>query len=270
MAEGEKETKAARTASEEALEEAATAAKCCKEAEARLKAFQAEQSKLTEQLRVRDEELAAHKAKVAAREGELSQEKNLLGAKHAHLNDQEKEIASRKTLLDAKGEALVVAEKKKATELVDFPDVELRLRTALRTLCRDRFDEPLTTPESGFAVLTAELAMALEDAFVQADKILDNECRGLFFEAATHILSHLHLHETGFGFGSVIQPVPTEARHNAVEVVKGPMEALVKRFARVAGPSSPDDTEADDGEDDASDANDKPPEDGATSGGRSS
>ncbi|KAE8805704.1 hypothetical protein D1007_18206 [Hordeum vulgare] len=112
--------------------------------------------------------------------------------------------------------------------------------------------------------------MVLENAVVHVDKILDSDCRDLFFKAATCFFSHLHLPEPGFDFGSVVLPVPIEALHSAVEVVKGPVEVLVKRFARVAAPSSPDAAEADDGEDDASDTDDKPPKDGATDGGGSS
>ncbi|KAE8771014.1 hypothetical protein D1007_57165 [Hordeum vulgare] len=147
---------------------------------------------------------------------------------------------------------------------------EPRLRTALRSLCRGRFGEPLATPESGFAALAVELTVVLENAIIQVDKILDNVCHDLFFEAATHVFSHLHLREPGFDFGSVILPVHTEARHSAAEAVKGPVEALLKRFARVAAPSSPDAAEDDDEEDDASDADDESPEDGASSGGSSS
>ncbi|KAE8811510.1 hypothetical protein D1007_11899 [Hordeum vulgare] len=114
-----------------------------------------------------------------------------------------------------------------------------------------------------------ELAVALEDTVVQVGKIVDNECRDLFFEVVTRVFCHLHLRESGFDFGSVILLVPTEARHNAAKVVKGPVEALVKRFARVATPSSPNAAEAEDEEDDASDTDDKPPEDGVTGSGSS-
>ncbi|KAE8795951.1 hypothetical protein D1007_29144 [Hordeum vulgare] len=119
-------------------------------------------------------------------------------------------------------------------------------------------------------MLAAELAVALEGSYVQVDKILDNECRDLFFEVATRVFSHFHLHEPGFDFGSMILSVPTEAHHNAMEAVKGPVETLVKRFTRFAAPSSPDAAEAVDGEDNASNTDDKPPEDGATGGGGSS
>ncbi|KAE8817854.1 hypothetical protein D1007_04476 [Hordeum vulgare] len=96
-------------------------------------------------------------------------------------------------------------------------------------------------------MLAMELAVALEGTIVQVDKILDSECRDLFFEAATRVFSHLHLHEPGFGFGSVILLVPIESCHSVAEAVKGPVEALVKRFSRIAVPSSPDATKADDG-----------------------
>ncbi|KAI4995829.1 hypothetical protein ZWY2020_037917 [Hordeum vulgare] len=96
-------------------------------------------------------------------------------------------------------------------------------------------------------MIAAELAVVLEDAVVQVDKILDNKCRDLFFEAATRVFSHLLLREPGFDFYSVILPVPTVVRHTAAEAVKGPVEALVKRFAHVAAPSSPDAAEAYDG-----------------------
>ncbi|KAE8794599.1 hypothetical protein D1007_30638 [Hordeum vulgare] len=108
-----------------------------------------------------------------------------------------------------------------------FPDVELRLRTTLCSLCEVRFDEPLATLEAVFTAHVAELAVALENVVVQVDKILDSECRDLFFVAATRVFSHLYLREPGFDLGSVILPVPAEARHNAAEAVNGPMEALV-------------------------------------------
>ncbi|KAE8810923.1 hypothetical protein D1007_12273 [Hordeum vulgare] len=211
MKNGEKEAKAARAGHEEALKEAESARAACEEAmegaaaaakhhedvEARLKALQEEQAKLAEQLCSREEELDARKTKLAAREEKFSQEETRLGAKQARLDELEKEIAATK--------------KKKAAELVDFPDVELRLRTAHDTLCRDGFVEPLATPESGFAMLTTGLAAALEEAVIQVDRILDNECRDLFFEATTRIFSHLHLHEPGFDLNSVIMPVPVKA-----------------------------------------------------------
>ncbi|KAE8791158.1 hypothetical protein D1007_34416 [Hordeum vulgare] len=270
MANGEKEAKAARAACEEAKEGGATATKHCQEAKARLKALQEEQAKLGEQHHQREEELTTREAKLAAWEQELSQEENHLGAKQARLDKKEKELASRKALLDAKGEALTAAERKKVAELVGFPDVDLKLCTTLRSLLWDGFNEPLANPESSAATLVAELVVGLENTVVQVDKILDSECCDLFFEAATRIFSHLHLRESGFDFGSVILQVPTEARHSATEAVKGPVEALMKRFARVATPSSPDVVEADDGEDDAFDADVKPLEDGATGGGGSS
>ncbi|KAI4992057.1 hypothetical protein ZWY2020_041920 [Hordeum vulgare] len=110
-----------------------------------------------------------------------------------------------------------------AAELVGFRLVELRIRMALHTLWRHGFDEPLATPQGGFAMLAVKLAVALEDAVIKVDKILDSECRDLFSEAATRVLSHLHLHEPGFDFGSVILPVPTEARDSTAEAVMGPM-----------------------------------------------
>ncbi|KAI5012381.1 hypothetical protein ZWY2020_024515 [Hordeum vulgare] len=122
---------------------------------------------------------------------------------------------------------------KKDVELASFPNVDLRLRTGLRSLCGEGFDEPLATPEGGFAAFAAELAVALENAIVQVDKILDSECRDLFFAAATRVFTHLHLREPRFDLGSMILPVPTEVLHSTTEVVKGPVDALVKRFDRV-------------------------------------
>ncbi|KAE8787900.1 hypothetical protein D1007_38118 [Hordeum vulgare] len=124
----------------------------------------------------------------------------------------------------------------------------------LRSLCQDGFDKPLATQGSGFVALAAKIAVALENVVVQVDKILDSECRDHFFEAATHVFSHLHLCEPGFDFGSMIVPVLS-----AAEAMKGPVEALVKRFARVVAPSFPDGAEADEGEDDTFDADDTPP-----------
>ncbi|KAE8791169.1 Peroxidase 4 [Hordeum vulgare] len=173
---------------------------------------------------------------------------------------REIDIGSKKTLLDAKGEALTAAEKKKVVELIGFPDVELRLRTTLHTLCRDGFDMPLATLEGGFTVLAAELAVVLEDTFIQMDKILDSECRDLFSKVAMRVFNHLHLREPGFDSNSVILPVPTEARNSAAEAVKGPVEGLLERFARVAVPPSPHATDADGGEDDTTDATTSPVE----------
>ncbi|KAI4996160.1 hypothetical protein ZWY2020_041301 [Hordeum vulgare] len=99
---------------------------------------------------------------------------------------------------------------------------------------------------------------------------MDSECRDLFFAAATRVFSGLHLHEPGFDLGSVIQPVPDEAFHSAVEAVKGPVEALVKRFICVAAPSSPDAAEADDEEGDTFDIHDESPEEGESGGSGSS
>ncbi|KAE8806321.1 hypothetical protein D1007_17476 [Hordeum vulgare] len=85
-------------------------------------------------------------------------------------------------------------------------------------------------------MLAVELTVALEDDVIQVDKILDSDCRDLFSEAATLVFSHLHLREPGFDFDSMILPIPTHARDSAAEAVKGPVEALLKRFARVVVP----------------------------------
>ncbi|KAE8803179.1 hypothetical protein D1007_20949 [Hordeum vulgare] len=109
--------------------------------------------------------------------------------------------------------------------------------------------------------------VALEDAVIQMDEVLNSECRDLFAEAATRVFSHLLLREPGFDFGSVILSVPAKARNGAAEAVKGLVEALVKRLARVAVPSSPDVADVDDGEDNTTGVDDKPPEDRAAGGG---
>ncbi|KAE8801483.1 hypothetical protein D1007_22924 [Hordeum vulgare] len=96
------------------------------------------------------------------------------------------------------------------------------------------------------------------------DKILDNECRDLFFAAATRVFSHVHLRDPGFDLSSMIVSVPVEACDCDAEAVKGPVEALVRRFARVAAPLSPRTVGVDDWEDDASDVDDQPPAEGVT------
>ncbi|KAE8816595.1 hypothetical protein D1007_05936 [Hordeum vulgare] len=154
--------------------------------------------------------------------------------------------------------------------MVGFPDVELRVHVALHTICGDGFEEPLATPEDGFAVLAAERAVNLEDTVIQVDKILDSVCRDLFSEAATCVFSHLHFCEPGFDFNSVIPPVPTETRDSAAEVAKGPVEALVKRFACVAVPPSLDAAEADGRVGDATDDDNAPLKGEVTGGGGSS
>ncbi|KAE8794549.1 hypothetical protein D1007_30584 [Hordeum vulgare] len=141
---------------------------------------------------------------LAAREGELSQEARSLSMKEARLKKKEKEAASRKALLDAQEQALAAAEERKIAELACFPHVELRLRTALRSLCRDESDEPLATPEDGFATLAKGLVTALEIAFVKVDKILDIKCRDLFFVATTRVFSHLHLRYPRFDLSFMI------------------------------------------------------------------
>ncbi|KAE8782377.1 hypothetical protein D1007_44270 [Hordeum vulgare] len=83
---------------------------------------------------------------------------------------------------------------------------ELRFRKALRSLCRDEFDAPMATPEDGFPMLTKGLVAALELAVTQMDKILDSECRDLFFAAPTRLFSHLHLCDPGFDLSSMIVP----------------------------------------------------------------
>ncbi|KAE8811501.1 hypothetical protein D1007_11888 [Hordeum vulgare] len=269
MGKGKREAKAAHAAREDALKVAKAAAKHCKEAEARLQALQGEHAKLVEQHRLREEGLEAREAKLAAREERMSQEANLLSMGRTHLEEQEKEVASRKVLLDAHGQDLAAADRVKAAELARFPDVELKLPMTLRSLYWQGFDKPLATREGGFATLATELAVALEDAVVQVDKILDCECRDLFLVAATRVLIHLHLRDPGFDLSYVILQVPTEARDRAAEAVKGPMEAFVKRFAPIAAPSSRYAAKADDGEDDASDIDGQPRVKGATSSGSS-
>ncbi|KAI4983951.1 hypothetical protein ZWY2020_040741 [Hordeum vulgare] len=186
-----------------------------------------------------------------------------------HCEEHKKEAASRKALLGAQEKAFAATEERKAAELACFPEIELRLRTTLRSLYQDEFDDPLATPEDDFVALVMGIVAALEIAVVQVDNILDTKCCDLFFAAATHVFSHLHLCDPGFDLSSMIVPVRAEACDRAAEVVKGPVEALVRRFARVAAPSSPSVAEADDGEDDASDVDDQPPAKGATSSGSS-
>ncbi|KAI4992547.1 hypothetical protein ZWY2020_057602 [Hordeum vulgare] len=139
----------------------------------------------------------------------------------------------------------------------------------LHSLCWDGFDEPLATPDDGFTALAKGLVVALEVAIVQVDKILESGCRDLFFTAATSVFSHVHLREPVFDFSSMILPVPANAHDRAAEAVKGPVEALVRRYSCVAAPSSPGAAEADDGEDDACDVNDQPPAEGPSGDGSS-
>ncbi|KAE8810943.1 Far1 [Hordeum vulgare] len=192
-----------------------------------------------EQGRSQEEELKARETKLAAREEELSRKASRLDTKEVHLEERKKDVTMRKALLEVQKKALAAAEKRKAAELACFPDIELGLRKALRSLCRDEFDEPMATPEDGFATLAKGLIAALEAAVMQMDKILDSQCRDLFFAAATRVFSHLHLRDLGFDLTSVIVPVPAEARDCAAEAVKGPVEALVRRFVRVVPPLSP-------------------------------
>ncbi|KAI5013399.1 hypothetical protein ZWY2020_034511 [Hordeum vulgare] len=222
MGKVEREAKVACATRVKALKEAKEPAKCCEEVEAHLQALQGEQAKLAEQHRLHEDGLEAREAKLAAREERLSQEANRLSMQQARLEEQEKEAASRKVLLDAHWEALAAAERKKVAELARFPDVELKIRMALCSLYRDGFNKPLATRDGGFAALATELAVALEDADLKVD---------LFFAAVTCVFSHLHLREPGFDLGSAILAVPVKARDCAAEAVKGPVEALVKRFA---------------------------------------
>ncbi|KAE8810915.1 hypothetical protein D1007_12265 [Hordeum vulgare] len=99
---------------------------------------------------------------------------------------------------------------------------------------------------------------------MRVGKILDNECRDFFFTAVTRVFSHLHLHETRFDLGSVIPPVPAEARDRSAQAVKGPVEVLVRKSACVTAPSSPGAAEADHGQYDSSDVDHQPPAEGAT------
>ncbi|KAE8791662.1 hypothetical protein D1007_33865 [Hordeum vulgare] len=211
----------------------------------------------------------ACETKFAAREEELSRKVSRVDTEQVLLEEREKDVTMRKAFLEVQEKALAAAEERMADELACFPDVKLGLRKALRSLCRDDFDVPLATPEDDFAVLVKEVVAALEAAITQMDMILDNECRDLIFTAATRVFSHLHLRDPGFDLISVIMPVPAEDRDRAAEAVKVPVDALVRRFARVAPPLSPGTAGADDGEDDASDVDDQPPAEGVTGGGSS-
>ncbi|KAE8777570.1 hypothetical protein D1007_49641 [Hordeum vulgare] len=113
------------------------------------------------------------------------------------------------------------------------------------------------------------LVVALEAAVTQMDKIFDSECRDLLFAAATRVFSHRHLRDPGFDLSSMIVPVRAEAQDCTAEAMKGPVVALVRRFARVASPLSQGAARADDGEDDASDIHDQPPTEGVINGGSS-
>ncbi|KAE8791844.1 hypothetical protein D1007_33673 [Hordeum vulgare] len=104
---------------------------------------------------------------------------------------------------------------------------------------------------------------------MQVDKILDSECRDLFFAAVVRVFSHLHLREPGFDLGSVILPVPAKAHDRAAEAVKGSVEALVRRLVRVAAPPFPGAAEADNREDNVSNGDDQPHAEGETGRGSS-
>ncbi|KAE8787511.1 hypothetical protein D1007_38508 [Hordeum vulgare] len=269
MTKVEEEAMAAHATCEGALKEAKAAVERCEEVETHLIALQGEHAKLVEQRCSQEEELKAHEAKLAAREGELSQKASRLDTEQEHLVEREKDATTREALLEAQEKALTAAEERKASELACFPDVELGLHKALRSLCQDGFDDPLATPEEGFAVLAKGLVATLEAVVTQMDKILDSECRDLFFAAVTRVFSHLHIRDPGFDLSSMTVLVPAEARDHAAEAVKGLVEALVRRFARVAPSFSPGTTGGDDGEDDASDIDDQPPVEGVTCGGYS-
>ncbi|KAE8776485.1 hypothetical protein D1007_50869 [Hordeum vulgare] len=85
-------------------------------------------------------------------------------------------------------------------------------------------------------MLANGLVAELEAVVAQTNKILESECRDLFFVAATRVFGHLHLRDPGFDLSTVIVPVPCGAHDRVTESVKGPVEALVRKFARVATP----------------------------------
>ncbi|KAE8820565.1 hypothetical protein D1007_01309 [Hordeum vulgare] len=221
-------------------EETKAVVECCEEVESCPSTLQEEHAKMVDHYRSKEEELKAREAKLGARERELSRKTNHVGAEHEHLVEREKDSTTKEALIDAREKALAAPEEKKASELALFPDVELGLRKAIRYLCRGWFDEPLATPEEGFAVPVNGFVTTLEAAVTQMEKTLERECRDLFIMATTHVFSRLHIRDPRFDLSSAIMPVPPGARDRAAESVKGPVEALVRKFARVAPPSSLD------------------------------
>ncbi|KAE8812629.1 hypothetical protein D1007_10328 [Hordeum vulgare] len=237
--------------------------KRCEEAEARLKAFEEEQAKL----RLQEEELEAPRP--SSPPGKKSCPRRKLAwtrSRHAWMS-RTRRSPRRRPFSMPRGKP---SPRPKRRRPRSWPASLMSSSGFARssTHCPDGFDEPLATPEGGFAPLAADLAVALEYVVNEVDKMLDSECRDLFSEATARVFSHLHPREPGFDFGSVILSVPTKANESTAEAVKGPVEALVKRFACVAVRSSRDVAEVDGGEGDATDDDDDDarPEGGVTGG----
>jgi hypothetical protein len=89
------------------------------------------------------------------------------------------------------------------------------------------------TPEEGPAGLLPKLVATLKGIIVGVGPMVEGEARALSASPATRVFSHLHLRDSSFDFGALLEPVDPELQDAAVEAVKGQVEALLRKFLAV-------------------------------------
>ena len=132
-------------------------------------------------------------------------------------------MKAEKAELEAKAKVL-------AEDRVAFTSLEERSRVALRALYEKGLEEPLATDDEGPTQLLPHLVAALEEVVGGIGPLVEGEARALSSAALTRVFSHLHLRDPAANLNELLEPVDDECCAAAAEVVKGQVEALLKRF----------------------------------------
>ncbi|KAE8818357.1 hypothetical protein D1007_03996 [Hordeum vulgare] len=106
----------------------------------------------------------------------------------------------------------------------------LRARQALSSIYRLELESPLIPRGTIYVEISYKLMKELEGAAKRVDGILKEDCRDLFFVAATHVFNHLVLRDPLFMFNEVMGPVPEESRGDLAAVVEGHVNILLGKF----------------------------------------
>ena len=129
----------------------------------------------------------------------------------------------REAVLDAK--VKVLAEDREAFSLL-----EKRSSVALKSLYEKGLEKPLTTDEDGPTQLLPHLVKALEEVVEGIGPMAEAEARVLSSAALTRVFSHLYLRDPNARLDELLEPVADEHCTAADTAMKGPVEALLKKF----------------------------------------
>ncbi|KAE8815475.1 hypothetical protein D1007_06935 [Hordeum vulgare] len=239
IAEGRKEAAKTKAPCESALAKAGTTAKSFEKEEANLKALQDEWAAQAQQLQLREDDLKVHEAKLAGRDSELAKVAAEQAIEHMRLEVHQcrvtraeeayaKHVSEANAKLDARENDIQADNDAKSVDnRITFSSLELTTHKALNSLCRERFEAPLASHDTGYAELSSKIMEELEDTTQKVGDILEEECRDLFSLAATCVFSHLLLYDSGFNFGEAICPIPKESHGDLAEAIESHVSALL-------------------------------------------